>query len=144
MVAYLDSSVLLQHVLCGDSSISKAFQHDSVISSELLNIECMRVIHRYRLTGALNDAGFVEAMRRVNQVLDGVSIVGLSDTVRVRAGESFPVVVKTLDALHLATAIIFQQKRPESAVSIFSYDQTLNRCAQALGFHVEFEASPPI
>lgn len=139
MLAYLDSLVLLQHVLLGDPKISAVFNHNEVVSSELLEIECMRVIHRYRLNGELDDNRFTEAKLRAERVLDGVSILRLTSSIKTRAKESFPVVVKTLDALHLATAIIFQKTRPNSPIHVYSYDQTFNRCARVLGFHAAFE-----
>jgi len=39
----MDSSVLLQHILQGDEGIRQPLSCDSVISSELLEIECKRV-----------------------------------------------------------------------------------------------------
>lgn len=47
--------------------------------------------------------------------------------------ESFPVVIKTLDALHLATVIVFSEKTSEH-ILIFSYDEAMNRCSAILGF----------
>jgi len=139
MVAYLDSSVLLRYILLGDEGIKQVFDNDLVISSELLNIECRRVIHRYRLQGNLDDDGFVEALKRLEQVLEGVSLLQLSEKVKKRSSETFPVVIKTLDALHLSSALIFQTAKPDETVSIFSYDKGMNRCARALGIYVPFE-----
>lgn len=139
MVAYLDSSVLLRYILLGDSGLKQVFESDMVISSELLEIECRRVLHRYRLQGNLDDDGFVEALKRLDKVLEGVSIILLSQKVKKRSTETFPVVIKTLDALHLASAIIFQAARPDEILQIFSYDIGMNRCARAIGFQVPFE-----
>lgn len=55
MVGYLDYSVLLRHILLGDVGMRQVADCDSIISSELLEIECKRVFHRYRLLGELND-----------------------------------------------------------------------------------------
>lgn len=138
MVAYLDSSVLLQHVLEGDEGIRQVMECGSVVSSELLEIECRRVIHRYRLGGVLNDSGLIEAMGRIDRVLSGVSILLLSDRVKKRATEAFPIVIKTLDALHLSSALVYQTAKPGEPLLIFSYDDGFNRCAQALGFLAPF------
>ena len=141
MVGYLDSSVLLRYILLGDNGLQQVFKSDMVVSSELLEIECRRVLHRYRLQGNIDDDGFVEALRRLDEVLEGVSIILLSQKVKKRSGETFPVVIKTLDAFHLASAIIFQAARPAELLHIFSYDAGMNRCARALGFQVPFEKS---
>lgn len=53
-----------------------------------------------------------------------------------RAMESFPVVVKTLDALHLATALAFHGTEGMEIVSVFSHDRSMNLCARALGLSV--------
>ena len=47
MVAYLDSSVILRHILLGEEPIRHALAFPRVVSSELTEIECRRVLHRY-------------------------------------------------------------------------------------------------
>ena len=136
MVGYLDSSVVLRHILLGDAGIQQVFTSNRVISSELLEIECRRVLHRYRLQGDLDDNGFIEASDRLDRVISGVSILVLSPKVKDRASDAFPVITKTLDALHLASALIFRAARPTESLLIFSYDAGMNRCARALGFPV--------
>ena len=140
MVAYLDTSVVLQHILRGEIAIRHAFAVNRVVTSELTRIESSRVIHRYRLNGDLDDDGFVAATDRLEAVLAGVAVVDLSRAVRTRAMGSFPVVVKTLDALHLATALLYAESHLDAAASekvlLFSHDVAMNRCAAALGFPV--------
>ncbi len=138
MVAYLDSSVLLRHILLGDSGIDHVFAVGRVISSELLEIECHRVLHRYRLQNELDDERFVEASNRLKQVLKAVSIIRLSPKVKKRSTEAFPVTIKTLDALHISSALAFQEARESESLLIFSYDRGMNRCAKALGFTAPF------
>lgn len=53
MVGYVDISVLLRHILLGDSSIKHVLACERIISSELLEIESRRVIHRYRIDGEI-------------------------------------------------------------------------------------------
>lgn len=138
MVAYLDSSVALRHILLGEEAIRHAVTCERVISSELLEIECRRVLHRYRLNGDLDDTGLIEALGRLEEILTGVSLLALSDTVKQNASGPFPVVVKTLDALHLASAQVFSERFTEETVLIFSHHTGMNRCALALGFSAPF------
>lgn len=138
MVAYLDSSVLLRHILLGESGIEHVFAVEKVISSELLEIECSRVLHRYRLQNDLDDNGFIEASDRLEKVLNAVSIIRLSQKVKNRSKEAFPIIINTHDALHLSSAIIYQEERQEDSLLIFSYDTGMNRCAKSLGFKVAF------
>ena len=138
MVGYLDSSVLLQHILLGDAGIKQVLACDRVISSELLEIECRRVLHRYRMQGNLDDSRYIEALERLERVIAGVSILLLSLKVKKRASEAFPIIIKTLNALHLASALMFQAARPAEYLLIFSYDVGMNRCAKALGLPAPF------
>jgi len=53
---------------------------------------------------------------------------------------SFPVHIKTLDALHLASALTFAAAYAEETVLVFSHDAGMNRGALALGFPAPFQA----
>ena len=141
MTAYLDSSVTLRYILAGEITIRHVLEYPRVVSSELMEIECRRVIHRARMQRELSDEGVVEALRRLAGVLQGINLIELSRDVKVRAAESFPVVVRTLDALHLATALLWARDPAGEAgnmenVHLFSHDSALNSCAQALGLSV--------
>lgn len=136
MVAYLDSSVVLRYILQGDSAIRHALACDSVVSSELLEIECKRVLQRCRLTGSLSDATYLTAVKRLEALLAGVGLVALSPSVKKRAMDAFPVVIKTLDALHLATALAVVEREVDETLLVFSHDEAMNRCAAVLGFAV--------
>lgn len=137
MVAYLDSSVVLRHILLGEIAIEHAFAVERVVASELLEIECRRVLHRYRLNGDLGDESLPQALERLDRVLAGVTLLALTQRVKKRAMEAFPVVVRTLDALHLASAIVYAESCTDTGsdetLLLFSHDEAMNRCARALG-----------
>lgn len=134
MVAYLDSSVVLRYVLKGDPAIKHALACETILSSELLEIECRRVLQRGRMVGELSDTTYVTAVKRLDALLAGIGLLSLSPPVKKRAMEAFPVVVKTLDALHLATALLYSEKQASGTLLMFSYDEAMNRCAAVLGF----------
>ena len=140
MVGYLDSSVLLRHILLGDPAIHHVQAVSEIVSSEFLEVECRRVIHRYRIEGNLDDEGFLKAIERFENVLSAVSLLAFSPKVKKAAMGAFPVSVKTLDAVHLASASVFSEARPEEKVIVFSFDEGMNRCAQALGFGVPLKS----
>ncbi len=140
MVGYLDSSVLLRHILVGDTAIHHIQAMSRVVSSEFLEIECRRIIHRYRIEGYLGDEGFITAVERLEGILSAVSLLAFSPKVKKLAMGSFPVSVKTLDAVHLASALVFSAARPEEELLMFSFDTGMNRCAQALGFGVPLKS----
>jgi hypothetical protein len=126
--------VALRHILKGEAVIAQALACDRVVSSELIEIECRRVLHRYRMQGELDDEGMAEASERLDAVLAGLSLIALSRSVKRRAMGAFPVSVKTLDALHLASALVLAEKLGDEHVLLFSHDESMNRCARILGF----------
>jgi len=133
MVAYLDSSALLRYILLGDLGMRHAMGFPRMASSELLEIECRRAMSRCRLQNELDDAALVLAMERLDRALEMVDLVELDVGVKRRAMGSFPVIVKTLDALHLATALALAEAEGPGCVQVFSYDRAMNLCARALG-----------
>jgi predicted nucleic acid-binding protein len=120
MVACVDSPVVLSHVLVGDVSIRHALEFPAIMSSELVEIECRSVLLRCRLQDELTDETLVEAGQRLDDVLGGIDLLELSPAIKRRAMESFPVSVKTLDALHLATALAIGSTGDGDKVVLFS------------------------
>jgi predicted nucleic acid-binding protein len=70
----------------------------------------------------------------VRDLLGRVSLIELAPTVLVRALEPFPLLLRTLDALHLAS-MQFLRTRGQ-AVELASYDERLVEAASALGIKV--------
>lgn len=133
MVGYIDTSLVLRYILEGSDEIVAIEGCESLISSELLEIEAKRVLHRCRLTGALDDNVLVEAMGELKDFLKNLDLIELSHSIKTRASEAFPTSVKTLDALHLATALEYQRVFPSIELVVFSTDKGFNRCAKSLG-----------
>jgi len=70
----------------------------------------------------------------VRALLARVAILELSPTVLTRALEPFPVPVRTLDALHLASADFLRNQ--SQVVEFLSYDDRLLDAARCIGFAV--------
>lgn len=119
---YLDTSVALAHLLAEDRFPPLTLWDKSLISSRILEYELWGRIHSRRLTKSHSEA--------VHALLERVALVELTPTVLARAIEPFPVPVRTLDALHLASIewLRRQQQNPELA----TYDERLARAARAL------------
>ena len=95
-------------------------------SSELLGLEARRVIDRLRLELALDDQGVSEAQQTLLVIEQGIGSILLTQTVLYRASLPMPTVLKTLDAIHLTSALLFQEQRKENP------DQRLERLAVLL------------
>jgi len=106
------------------------------VSSELLEIECRRVLLRSRIEGLFDDEALIQATSRLDEELASFDLLELGSAVKKRAMESFPIRIKTLAALHLASALQLLHEEPAGGIVVFSHDRQLNLCARALGFGV--------
>ena len=86
------------------------------------------------MAGELTDETLLAASDRLEEVLAGTDLLELSSPIKKRAMESFPSSIKTLDALHLSTALVFLSFETEEGLSFFSFDRGMNICARSLGF----------
>jgi hypothetical protein len=62
MKLYLDSSILLRYLLSGETELLRTDAGVELASSELIKIECKRVLQRERLEGHIDDARYGAAM----------------------------------------------------------------------------------
>jgi len=122
-VIYLDTSVALAQLLAEDRRPPEALWREPVVSSRLLEYEVWN-----RIYGRGLDASHGGLVR---QLLARLAMLELVRPVLARALEPFAVPVRTLDALHLASAQ-FLQSRGER-LRLASYDETFLVAARTLG-----------
>jgi predicted nucleic acid-binding protein len=132
MKVYLDSSVLLRVVLREPGRLQEWPQVTHAVSSQLLRVECLRVIDRAR--AKVSDptrhyAWLVELHHR----LAHVEMAALDANILEQASQSFPLPLGTLDALHLATAMAYRRELIPDIV-FATHDRQLKDCATAMGF----------
>ena len=120
---YLDSSVALAYLLTEERTPPPSFWDTELISSRLLEYEVWNRAHAQKLVQPHRDT--------VRSFLAGVSFIEFAPPVLERALEPFPIPVRTLDALHLAT-VEFVRTGGRN-VSLATYDRRLARAANALG-----------
>ena len=136
MICYVDSSVVLRFLLIQDPAFKQTSQYDVVGSSELLIIECNRVLDRYRLEDQIADSELAEVKQNLQGIADVLTIIELTQPVKTRAAESFPTIVGTLDALHLASLLLWKDAVPGEKFILLSADQRMRTCARALGIQL--------
>jgi hypothetical protein len=134
MNCYIDSSVILRILMDSEGAIRDFGRYDRIISSELLLLECNRVIDRYRLAGLLDDEQVSEIKQRLKKISDGMYIIEINDAVKSRTGGAFPTIIGTLDAIHLSTALLLKEHEKADDMVILSHDRQMLVCAKALGF----------
>jgi predicted nucleic acid-binding protein len=125
-VIYLDSSVALAHLLAEDRRPPDALWSEPLVSSRLLEYELWTRIHARGLTSTHGDL--------VRQLVARVSVLELIGEVLGRARDPFPAPVRTLDALHLASACFIREQG--IALSVASYDTRLLAAARAMSLPV--------
>lgn len=123
-VLYVDTSVVLAQLLSEDHRPPESFwEHEALVSSRLLEYEAWTRIHARGLGDSHGDD--------LRALLARLSMLELVPPVLARALEPFPVQVRTLDALHLASVTFLAGlgQRP----SLVTYDQRLAAAAAAIG-----------
>ena len=135
MIAYIDTSALLRLVFREPGALDDLRSYDALVSSELIAIESARTIDRLRLQGSLTIDEAAARRRTVNEWLEAIDLVLLRAPVLSRASEPMPMPLGTLDALHLATALIWRD-RIGPLPTMATHDTALGLAAQAFGFDV--------
>jgi predicted nucleic acid-binding protein len=133
VTVYLDTSTVLRILLRQPKPLAIWARWDRAYASELLHVEACRVIDRLRLEGALDDEGVADVRQELGRVESAIAAVALSRPVLERAALPMATVVKTLDAIHLASAMLLRERRGVE-LSFATHDPQQARAARALGF----------
>lgn len=135
MNAYLDTSVLLRIILRQPGRLRQWQQVEIGVASALVEVETLRTLDRLRLRGELTDEELAAARDATYALLRESYIVEPTRVVLSRASQPMPTPIGTLNALHLATALLWQETRdPELVVA--THDSALGRAARAVGLQV--------
>jgi predicted nucleic acid-binding protein len=136
MNVYLDTSVVLRRVLQQPNSLDSWGDWDAAFASVLLKIEYLRAVDQLRLEGYLSDDQRVLLHQELDRIQGTLHTVPLHDEIVTRAAQPFGTVLGTLDALHLATAMLLRERVGPQFV-IVTHDRQLARAAQSSGFEVQ-------
>jgi len=124
--AYLDASALVKLAVHEPETpaLERAgLEQDALITSEVGAIELRRALGR---TG--RDAAIAQA----DAVLDAVFLAPLTAAIRAHAGRLVPSALRTLDAIHVATAYSLSL----DGMEFLTYDDRQAAAARALGLRV--------
>ncbi len=135
MIAYLDTSALLRVVLREAGALDGLRMYDGLVSSELIAVESARTIDRLRTQGALTMDEAAERIALANEWLEAVNLVLLRPPVLSRASDPMPMPLGTLDAIHLASALIWRD-RVGPLPQLLTHDAALGAAARGFGFDV--------
>lgn len=138
MIVYAESSAVLAWLL-GEptelrvrNSLSSA---ERVVTSALTALECARGLNRARLAGRISEVEELAALQLLDSAESTWDVHAVSDRVVSRARALFPAdPVRTLDALHLATALVLQEA--VGGLTLLSFDERIRANAPGLGLAV--------
>ncbi len=127
-LVYLDSSALVKLVVSEpESAALMEFLRGRPdrVSSTLVLAEVPRALRRARLGAA--------ARRRAREILARVALVDIDRRALAAAAAIDPPTARTLDAIHLATALGLR----EDLVALITYDRRLAIAAELADLHVQ-------
>lgn len=124
---YLDTSVALAHLLAEDHRPPAALWGEEIVTSRLLEYELWNRLHAANLAGSHADIARL--------LLARLAWLELNPKVLERALQPFPVPVRTLDALHLAS-ISFLREHGKDVV-LATYDKRMALVAGAMHIPIQ-------
>lgn len=135
MHTYIDSSALLAVLLGEDKRQSCLSRVTHGISSEIIRLECLRTFDRLRFLNHIAPPELEALHNSLHEALRSLELIKITPLVLGMAGQSFPTPVKTLDSIHLASALLCSQSRP-GQLSFLTFDSQLSKAASAIGLTV--------
>ncbi len=136
MNCYIDSSIALDWILhFKNVKPIRLKKVENIASSELLEIECNRVLDRYRLQGFLNDDSLGESKKKLKSLIESIGLIEITEKIKKRAKESFPTIIGTLDAIHLSSALLWAQELGKPLI-LLTRDREMKLCSEAMGIDV--------
>lgn len=134
-VVYFETSALLAWLFGEPSGVeakSRIDAAETIVTSVLTLLEAERALIRAETMKLINPANGEKLRGLLARSKAEWILMEISEDVRRRASRFFPAEpVRTLDALHLATALLFMQAFP--SLELLSYDQRILKNAAILG-----------
>jgi hypothetical protein len=105
------------------------------VVSALAETECLRTLDRLRVRANLSDPEVARRRQAVFRLLESLEVVAVTATVLARAAQPLPTELGTLDAIHLATALLWWEHSGGDLV-MATHDLLLATAARACGLPV--------
>jgi predicted nucleic acid-binding protein len=135
MIAYVDASVLLRVALGQPNALPEWRHIDRGVSSTLVTTESLRTLDRLRLRASLSDIEMARRRSTVLTLIDSLELIEIDSLVLDRAAQPMPTELGTLDAIHLASALLWQDATGDS-LKMATHDRALGVAAQAHGLKI--------
>ena len=129
MTIYVDTSAVLRFVLGESGALAELRRAERLVSSELLEVESRRTIDRLARAGMLSPGEAADRLAAVGLWIEAIDLVLLRAPVLSRAGDPLPTPLGTLDAIHLATALVWRD-RSQTPFTLATHDTALGLAAR--------------
>lgn len=138
MIAYIDSSVLMRILLKAPHALAEWSELTGGVTSELLRVECLRAIDQLQHRGELSTNEVTDKLPRLLKFISYLDVQPLDWRVLDLAAQPLPTNLATLDAIHLATAMLYRAAQPpdERPILFATHDLQLAKAARAMHFEV--------
>lgn len=138
MIVYAESSAVLRWLFreAGGTDIQRALaEATKVVTSRFTLLEVRRVVRRAVAVDALPETEGADLLAHLAKVAAHWAVLAMTDDVLARAEGRFPVEpIRTMDALHVASALVLRES--VGALAVLSVDDRVRQNATALGFDV--------
>jgi predicted nucleic acid-binding protein len=131
---YVDASVILR-IITRASDALPAGQLVSPTSSALLQVECLRTLDRFQTSGELKKAEIPRTYAALHEAMKRIELLKIDKAILERAGGQFGLPLKTLDAIHLVTAVAWRERINEE-ITFLTHDKPLAAAAREYYFPV--------
>jgi predicted nucleic acid-binding protein len=135
MIAYIDSSVLLRVALGQTNALKEWIRVERGVSSTLILTESLRTLDRAKLRTNFSDVEVARRRSTVLSIIDSLELVEIDSVVLDRAAQPMPTELGTLDAIHLASALLWKDATGVEPI-MATHDAALGLAAQAHGLKV--------
>jgi len=140
MIAYVDASVLLRVALRQSDALPEWRDIQQGVSSALIMTESLRTLDRLRLRAKLSDEDVASRRATILQLIASLELVEIDTAVLDRAAQPMPTELGTLDAIHLATALLWKEMT-HVPLRMATHDGALGLAAKAHGLPVVGESA---
>lgn len=134
MTSYFDASAILRILFHEDGPSAPLRPGGEAASSQLVEVETFRALDRERLLGNLDDETTAVKSKELSELLAAMHLAPISEEVLAMARATFPVIVRSLDAIHVATAQLLL--REAGPLEFWTHDQRQANAALSRGLDV--------
>ena len=135
MTAFVDASVILRLAFRQPDALAEWSRIQRGVASALVTVESLSSLDRLRLRATLSDEEVATRRAAILSLIASLEVVELEAAVLDRASQPMPTELGTLDAIHLATALLWKEMTGVD-ITMATHDEALGLGARAHGLAV--------